>query len=45
MGHRLTGTYPLPSGWRALCSCGHTSRGIRSVDAIDAHDTHTGLVP
>lgn len=45
MGHHLTAMYPLPSGWRALCSCGHAARGVHQAAALDAHETHMSAVP
>jgi hypothetical protein len=40
MHHVLASSYPVPSGWRAVCTCGHTSRGVTQAGMFDAFVRH-----
>ena len=40
IGHDLRQTWPVPSGWRALCECGLEFRGITERNVLDHWNAH-----
>jgi hypothetical protein len=38
--HALADTYPRPSGWRAICTCGEEVRGYDRAEALSRFLEH-----
>jgi hypothetical protein len=34
-GHRLYTSFPSPSGWKMVCTCGHVARGVNQAHAFE----------